>query len=230
MAVPMVAGAAALLRSVYPSMGPEEIETVLRLSADPVTALGDAQGKVGAGRLNIVRALALAPSFTNPIRTGNLIPEVAPNALIKLACVGQTKPDDPCRAVYFYGSDDKRHAFTNDKVFFTWFENFDAVKVVSNSSMSLLPLGKNVTYHPGTKLVKFQSVPTVYAVSKEGVLHAVASEALAASLYGADWNKQIDDISDAFFGNYTIGTKVIQSSDYNVSIERNSVIDLDQNF
>jgi hypothetical protein len=230
MAVPMVAGAAALLRSAYPFIGPEEIETVLRLSADPVTALGDAQGKVGAGRLNIANALALAPSFAKPIAASNLIPEVAPNALIKLVCVGQTKQDDPCRAVYFYGSDGKRHAFTNDKVFFTWFENFYAVKVVSASSMSSLPLGKNATYHPGTKLVKFQSAPTVYAVSKNGILREIDLESVAASLYGSDWNKKVDDISDAFFGNYTFGMKVTNALEYNVSAERNSVASLNQNF
>ncbi len=230
MAVPMVAGASALLRSVYPSLDPEEIETVLRLSSDPVTAFGDAQGKVGAGRLNIASALALAPSFVKPIVASNLIPEVAPNALVKLACLGDTKADDPCRAVYFYGTDGKRHAFTNEKVFFTWYENFDSVKVISNASMSSLPLGKNVTYHPGTKMVKFQSVPTVYAVSKGGVLRAIASESVVASLYGSDWNKKIDDISDAFFGNYKMGLSINASSDYDVLAAKNSVTGLDENF
>ncbi len=230
MAVPMVAGAAALLRSVYPSMGPSEIETILRLSADPVIATGDAQGKVGAGRLNIANAFSLAPSFIKPIVASNIIPEVAPNALIKLSCVGETKADDPCRAVYFYGSDGKRHAFTNDKVFFTWFANFDTVMTVSKSSLSSLPLGKNVTYHPGTKMVKFQSVPTVYAVSKGGVLRAITSEGVAASLYGSDWNKKIDDISDAFFGNYKMGLSINSSSDYDVTAAKNSVAGLDNNF
>lgn len=63
MAVPMVAGAAALVRSVYPTLGPSEIESILRLSADPVFADGEAKGKMGAGRLNVQKALAIAPSF-----------------------------------------------------------------------------------------------------------------------------------------------------------------------
>ncbi|MEK7615282.1 MAG: hypothetical protein AAB431_02770, partial [Patescibacteria group bacterium] len=135
-----------------------------------------------------------------------------------------------CRSVYFYGSDGKRHAFPNDKVFFTWFANFDSVKEVSASFLSSLPLGKNVTYHPGTKMVKFQSVPTVYAVSKKGQLRAINSEATAISLYGATWNKQIDDISDAFYGNYTFGSTIQSTNDYDVTAERSSVIDLDGNF
>ncbi|MBI4713974.1 S8 family serine peptidase [Candidatus Uhrbacteria bacterium] len=226
MAVPMVAAAAALLKSEYPTLNPDQIEIILRLSADPVYATGEAQGKVGAGRLNIAKAIALAPTFTAQAVNA----EAAPNSLIKLSCVGETTVDDPCRSVYFYASDGKRHAFPNDKVFFTWFDNFDNVKEVSKSFMSSLPLGKNVTYHPGTKMVKFQSVPTVYAVSKGGVLRAIASEQIAGELYGESWNKQIDDISDAFFGNYTFGIKINLASEFDVLFEKNSVSGLDDNF
>jgi len=157
-------------------------------------------------------------------------PEASEGSLIKLACVGVTATEDPCRAVYFYASDGKRHAFPNDKVFFTWFDNFDGVKEVSASFMSSLTLGKNVTYHPGTKMVKFQTVPTVYAVSKKGELRAITSEQIATELYGATWNKQIDDISDAFVGNYTFGAKINSTSDYDVATQKTSVTNLDQNF
>ena len=231
MAVPMVAGAAALLKSSYPSLGPSDIETILRLSASPVISTGDSAGKVGTGRLNVAQALAIAPSFVKEtIGISNAAVSVATNSLIKLACVGETKIDDPCRSVYFYASDGKRHAFPNDKVFFTWFDNFDSVKEVSSNFMSSLPLGKNVTYHPGTKMVKFQTVPTVYAVSKQGELRAIASEQIATELYGATWNKQIDDISDAFVGNYTFGLKINQVSEYNVVTEKTSVLGLNENF
>jgi len=63
MAAPMVVGAAALMRAAYPSLNPDEIKMILRLSADPVTATGDATGKMGAGRLNVSSALELAASF-----------------------------------------------------------------------------------------------------------------------------------------------------------------------
>ena len=65
MASPMVAGAAALLKSAYPSLTPDDIKSVLRLSVDPVTATGDAKGKMGAGRLNIATALELAASYAS---------------------------------------------------------------------------------------------------------------------------------------------------------------------
>jgi len=150
-------------------------------------------------------------------------PEAREGSLIKLSCPSHTTADDPCKAVYLYGSDGKRHAFPNEKVFFTWYDHFDAVVNVSAEFLSALPLGKNVTYHPGTKMVKFASVPTVYAVEKGGVLRAIASEAVAAALYGSNWNKKVDDISDAFFGNYTFGAIIGVAADYHVADAKASV-------
>lgn len=174
---------------------------------------------------------AISPSPSPSTSSGdNSMIEAQPNSLIKLACTAQAPANDPCKAVYFYGSDGKRHAFPNEKVFFTWYDNFDSVVNVSAGFMSSLSLGKNVTYHPGTRMVKFQSVPTVYAVSKGGVLRAIGSEQVAKDLYGTDWNKKIDDIQDAFYGNYTFGTKIEKASDYDVVAEKSSVTGLDQNF
>jgi photosystem II stability/assembly factor-like uncharacterized protein len=151
-------------------------------------------------------------------------------SLIKLACVGETLDSDPCRAVYYYATDGKRHAFTNENVFFTWFDDFDDVVEVSADFMSDLMLGANVTYHPGTRMVKFQSTHTVYTVSVGGVLRAIASEDIAEGLYGADWNQQIDDISDSFFGDYTFGEVIDSVGDYDVEEDQESVQNLDDNF
>lgn len=189
---------------------------VLKWEEDPPAPAQNGNGSV-----------LVIPSESEGSQTNN---NIAPNTLIKLACVGQTTPSDPCRAVYFYSSDGKRHAFSNDKVFFSWFENFDSVKEVSPTFLSSLALGKNVTYHPGTKMVKFQSAPTVYVVSKKGMLRSVGSEQIAVGLYGTDWNKKIDDISDAFFGNYSFGPKIEKTSDYDVAAEKTSVTGLDENF
>jgi antibiotic biosynthesis monooxygenase (ABM) superfamily enzyme len=54
----------------------------------------------------------------------------------------------------------------------------------------------------------------VYAVEGERILRPISSEAVAADLYGSDWNKQIDDISDAFYGNYQFGIEIDQAGDY----------------
>lgn len=117
-------------------------------------------------------------------------------------------------AVYYIGVDGKRHAFPHGRIYASWYPNFDGVVIVSKEVLAKIPLGENVHYRPGTRLVKFMTDPKVYAVGKEGVLHWVTSELTARALFGDDWNKKIDDISDAFFGDYQFGSVVAISADY----------------
>lgn len=126
-------------------------------------------------------------------------------------------------SVYYYGQDGNRYVFPNEKTYFSWYEDFDEVKIVPDSFLPDLQLVGNVTYRPGVKMIKIQSSPKVYAVSQGGVLHWVVSEEVATDLYGADWNKKIDDISDAFFGNYTMGEDITDSSDYDIEAEMDGV-------
>ncbi|MFH1611370.1 MAG: YCF48-related protein [Patescibacteria group bacterium] len=152
------------------------------------------------------------------------------DVLIKSQCVGSTDVNDPCRAVYYYDSENRRHAFPNEKVFFTWYDDFDDIIIIDSSVMAEISLSTNVTYHPGTKMVKFQTINTVYAVEQGGVLRAIASESIASSLYGSAWNTHIDDISDAFFRNYSFGDDINSASDYSVADAIASVSSLDDNF
>lgn len=63
-ATPLVSGAAALLRAVDPLLSPSQILTILQLSVDPLAEKDtDAAGKLGAGRLNLEKALAFVPNF-----------------------------------------------------------------------------------------------------------------------------------------------------------------------
>jgi len=62
-AAPQVAGAAALLLSLYPTLGVDDLQTVLQLSVDPVAIGTQYAGEMGAGRLNIDQALSIAGSF-----------------------------------------------------------------------------------------------------------------------------------------------------------------------
>lgn len=123
-------------------------------------------------------------------------------------------------AVYFYAKDGLRYVFPNDKTYFTWYQNFNDVKWVSDADLSTIQIGGNVTYKPGVKMVKINSSPTVYAVAKNGGLRAIQSEDLAKSLYGATWNKQIDDVPDGFFSNYFVGSRIEFGGQYDASIER----------
>jgi hypothetical protein len=144
---------------------------------------------------------------------------LSPGTLIKRACPANADVNHACKAVYFYGEDGKRHAFPNEKVFFTWYPDFTSVQTVGTDVLASLPLGSNVTYRPGAKLVKFVSLPRVYAVALGGSLRWVATEDIAQALYGATWNKQVDDISDAFYTDYRFGSDVVLSNDYSITAE-----------
>lgn len=151
----------------------------------------------------------------------------AAGSLIKLVCAAGAGPDDACKAVYYVGKDGKRHAFPNSKVYFSWYANFDSVTDVTTQVMGSFMLGKNVTYRPGSKMVKFQTLNNVYAVSKGGVLRWVASEATAIGLYGTDWNTRVDDIPDTFYGNYTFGSDIADAQGFNVTSQLNAAPTID---
>lgn len=122
-------------------------------------------------------------------------------------------------SVYYYGGDGKRYVFPNEKTYTTWYSGFSSVKTITDSELAAIAIGGNVTYRPGVKMIKITSDPRVYAVSKRGVLHWVTSESIAVSLYGSNWNQKIDDVSDAFFTNYTVGSDITSASAYSPSSE-----------
>jgi len=118
-------------------------------------------------------------------------------------------------AVYYY-ADNVRHAFSNFKVYSTWYDNFDNVRIISDNELAKIPLASNVVYRPGLKMVKITTSPEVYAVASGGVLRHVANELVAKELYGEDWAKKVNDIPDAFFVDYKIGEEIVKASDFNI--------------
>jgi alpha-L-arabinofuranosidase len=80
--------------------------------------------------------------------------------------------------------------------------------------MASYALASNITYKPNTRLIKLQSAPIVYSVSRCGVLHPLGSESVAAVLFGSTWTKNVDDLSDAFFPSYTVGATIQTVADY----------------
>ncbi len=113
--------------------------------------------------------------------------------------------------IYYCGQDGYRHTFTQEKVYSSWYgENFTSVRQIQDAQLSLIPLGRNMTYRPGLRLLKIQSDPKVYAVSGR-TLRWVEDEAVAEKLYGAEWSKYVDDIADAFFADYLVGISITAS-------------------
>lgn len=105
MASPMVAGAAALLKSAYHSLTPNDIKTILRLSVDPVTATGVAKGKMGAGRLNISTALELAASFADPSTSSGLSAAAAASSSYRIAVAPESGSPPTVRVFTNSGSE-----------------------------------------------------------------------------------------------------------------------------
>ena len=107
-------------------------------------------------------------------------------------------------AVYYIGEDGKRHAFPNERIYFSWYPDYSGVKKVSCDDISDFVVGQNVRYQSGRTLVKIPSVNTVYAVGSQGDLYSIASESIASALYGGDWAKKVHDLPEAFWSNYTV--------------------------
>jgi hypothetical protein len=117
--------------------------------------------------------------------------------------------------VYYYGSDGKRHTFPSRGTYDSWYHgDFSMVKKVTLNQLSGLVMGYNMTYKPGVRMLKIQSIPDVYAVDSNATLRLVTSEAVAQALYGLNWNKYIDDLSPAFYTDYKIGLPINQASDF----------------
>lgn len=132
----------------------------------------------------------------------------------------------PGDTVYYYGTNGKRYVFPTQKTYATWYADFSTVKTISAGDLAAITLGGNVTYRPGVRLVKVTTDPKVYAVASNGTLRWVQTEAVAATLYGANWNTKIDDVPDAFFTNYTVGAPIANASDYSPSAQTTSATDI----
>jgi hypothetical protein len=117
-------------------------------------------------------------------------------------------------SVYYLAADGKRYVFPNESTYFSWYSDFSSVVTIPQSELESYPLGANVTVRPGTKLVKITTNPKVYAVTAGGTLVGVPDEATALTLFGANWNKRIIDISDAFFTNYKTSAATVSATAY----------------
>jgi hypothetical protein len=113
-------------------------------------------------------------------------------------------------AVYYCGRDGGRYVFQNEGTYFSWYENFDDVEVVTEDAMGDIPIKGSVTYKPGAYLLKLPSVSKVYAVGAGGTLHWIPSADIAKALYGEAWAKMVRDLPESFYPAYEIGEDVTE--------------------
>lgn len=158
---------------------------------------------VKTGAYNATSAVAATPSID--VDKG-ILPPAADKTL---PCTGgDLIKTAATSSVYYCGKNGKRYVFPTSSTFFTWFTGFGSVKTLTGTELAAVPLAGNVSFKPGTRMIKIQSDPKTYAVSRNGLLRWVKDEATAKALYGTDWNKKIDDIDPAFFINYQIGDPI----------------------
>lgn len=130
--------------------------------------------------------------------------------------------------VYYLGSDGKRYVFPNEKTYNTWFKTFAYVRRIPDEDLSKNPLGGNVTYKPGSRLIKIESDPRVYAVAHGGILREITSEDVAEQLFGKKWRALVDDLPDPFFTNYTLGQPIASVKDFSSEKEKANALSIDQ--
>lgn len=152
--------------------------------------------------------------------------------------VAPAKPVDPTHGhlikgtsyttVYFLGADGKRYVFPNEKTYLSWFNTFSYVKQIADAELMKTSLGGNVTYKPGTRLIKIETDPKVYVVTRGGVIRWLKTEDVAEQLYGKDWTKRVDDMPDAFFTNYKDGQPIESFNDFSPTAEEQNTTSIDQ--
>ncbi|MCX6785466.1 MAG: hypothetical protein NTZ18_01275 [Candidatus Komeilibacteria bacterium] len=136
---------------------------------------------------------------------------------VKAAAVaGDLVKSTSSSAVYYIGSDLKKHPFGHARDFYTWYPNFSSIKTISTDEMAAFGLpGSSIVVRP-SRLVQFVEVladgtwsvansPQVYAVSTNGSIQHITSAAVAASAFGSDWEKKIVPVVTTAASNYTVG-------------------------
>ncbi|MBI2099524.1 Ig-like domain-containing protein [Candidatus Uhrbacteria bacterium] len=194
-------------------------------SFSPTSGVANAEGKISFGVKSKTAGTSVITVDAENVRLNEM-------AVITFSPAGRYGAGDLLKsadnaAVYYYGADEKRHAFPNERVYKSWYADFSSVKTISAEDLASIALGKNVTYRPGVKMIKLQTVPKVYAVAKGAKLRWVQTEEVARALYGADWNKKIDDVSDALFTDYMEETTITSSADYGPATETTNAPTID---
>lgn len=168
-----------------------------------------------------VTGSTIAPTPTTPAVS------VARGTVVKTQCGSYAPVGDACHAVYYYGLDGKKHLFPSESVYKSWYGSFSNVVTITKGTMAGMSTGENVTYRPGTSLVKFSSSTTVYAVDVNETLRPIMNEAAAKAIYGTRWNSYVVTIPASQRNDYKIGSKIYSSADYSKSRAYNAVKTID---
>ncbi|MBU0646238.1 hypothetical protein KJ611_02025 [Patescibacteria group bacterium] len=165
--------------------------------------------------LTLKRSLTIAVAAATILWAAGFASIVAP-LTARAASPGDLIKGTTLSTVYYYAADGMRYAFPNEKSYFTWYSDFSGVRTISDSELASISLAGNIVYRPGSRWIKIQSDPKTYAVTPQGQIRWIETEAVATGLAGASWNTFIDDVPDVFFVDYTVGPSLVSAaSGYN---------------
>lgn len=157
------------------------------------------------------RAFVIAVAAATILSMAGLSAFVAP-LTASAASAGDLIKGTTLSTVYYYAADGMRYAFPNEKSYFTWYSDFSGVQTLTDSELAAIPLAGNIVYRPGSRWIKIQSDPKTYAVTPQGVIRWIETEAVATGLAGASWNTFIDDVPDVFFVDYSVGPSLVSAA------------------
>lgn len=115
---------------------------------------------------------------------------------------------DNSPTVYYLDGNSIRHPFPTENTYYSWYDNFSGLAVLSPAEIAKYPLGGNITIRPGNFIAKFATDSNYYAIEPGGVLRLIVNDALLPEIFGADWAKRVVDLPDAFFGDYLFGEPI----------------------
>ncbi|RMD50446.1 hypothetical protein D6827_04020 [Candidatus Parcubacteria bacterium] len=134
--------------------------------------------------------------------------------------VGSLIKTQDSSTVYYFAGDEHRYIFPDENTYFTWYDDFSNIEIISDEEMASIPVGGVVTYYPqfgndglSTRLLKLAYDNTVYVPIGYGMLIPIDDEEAAASLFGENWSDYVDILPDVFAVNYQFLTTSIDESD-----------------
>lgn len=199
LAAPVVTGVVSLILGSYPGITPDQMKTILQLSADPI--VGQYRADMGAGRINVERAFVMAGELWERQQ----IATVSDLDFIRIA----SSP-----TVYLLLQNGTRRVVLDTNTFFTYASSFKNVRTISGAEMATYKLKGTILPHANRVLVKIQSDPKVYWLSNSGTdpfvptLRAIPDEETAIHLFGANWDQYVIDVDVSMFGKFFLGDPV----------------------
>jgi hypothetical protein len=164
---------------------------------------------------SLAPATPTSSSATPTPSVENVSTPTALNPATSMLVPGSLVKSSVAKAVYWIDADGKRWVFPSEGAYHSWYPDFSGIITLTPVELASHPLGGNVVYRPGIRMLKLPSDPTVYAVDHAGVLRPIASEEVIFRVYGSTWSTYIDDLSEAFFFNYSIGAPITGANQFN---------------